>query len=462
MSTIVCLGGGIEGLPILERVKALGHRLVVVDGNPDAPGRKLSQYFIEASCYDAKQTINQLARLAGPSVARDRAWPYDGILCCAIDAPNVAAAVAARFGLPGLTVAQAALSCDKVDQFMQLAKADLPVPPDAALTFYGAVDTPHGLLPLDLNPYNLEKLGDVVIKPADSRGGRGVQLLHLTPDETDEHKAVWDACAYARQFSVSGKLIAEKFLSGPQFSTESLVQDGHVLWTGIALRNYDRLEEYAPHIIEDGFDAPYGEDDFRDQIEILLERACRALGWFQQGGGVVKGDLVLHDNDLYIIELAARLSGGFLSTHGWPLAYGMPFVEYAIRLSLAKSVHVTDDWNASSFVAQRYVFPKPEWIGRKVVYDPKILTHDFPYTTMPRIWIGRVSPTKEYPGQVNVKPYPDIEFASWNFHAGHVIRPVTDHAARLGQAIAVGNTPEQARARASAAVEAMREGLVVE
>src|SRR3990167_2353912 len=87
MSTLVCLGAGIEGLPILERVKALGHRLVVVDGNPDAPGRKLSQFFVEASCYDAKQTINVLARLAGPSVVRARAWPYDGVLCCAIDAP---------------------------------------------------------------------------------------------------------------------------------------------------------------------------------------------------------------------------------------------------------------------------------------------------------------------------------------------------------------------------------------
>ena len=45
---------------------------------------------------------------------------------------------------------------------------------------------------------------------------------------------------------------------------------------------------------------------------------------------------------------------------------------------------------------------------------------------------------------------------------GHVIRPVTDHAARLGQAIAVGATPEQARARASAAVKAMREGIGIE
>jgi len=39
---------------------------------------------------------------------------------------------------------------------------------------------------------------------------------------------------------------------------------------------------------------------------------------------------------------------------------------------------------------------------------------------------------------------------------------VTDHAARLGQAIAVGDTPEQAAQRASAAVEAMREGIVKE
>jgi len=429
MSTLVCLGAGIEGLPILERVKALGHRLVVVDGNPDAPGRKLSQFFVEASCYDAKQTINVLARLAGPSVVRARAWPYDGVLCCAIDAPHVAAAVAARFGLPGLTVEQAALSCDKVDQFMRLAEAGISVPPDAALTFYGAVETPMGTLPLDLNPYTIEKMGDVVIKPADSRGGRGVQLLNLTLDETDEHKAVWDACAYARQFSVSGKLIAEKFLSGPQFSTESLVQDGHVLWTGIALRNYDRLEEYAPHIIEDGFLEPYGDGILEAEINDVIEQACAALHWDNLS---VKGDLVQHEGKIYVIELAARLSGGFLSTHGHPLAWNVPYVDYAIQLALGRRID-PPAWEAVQFVAQRYCFPDKMQIGKIVSRVPELTRLGLPAV-----------------------------FSSWAVKAGHKVPPVTSHPDRLGQAISVGGSPDEAIARASAAVTAMREGIVVE
>jgi hypothetical protein len=36
--------------------------------------------------------------------------------------------------------------------------------------------------------------------------------------------------------------------------------------------------------------------------------------------GPVKGDWIIHDGRLVILELAARLSGGFLSTHGHPLA----------------------------------------------------------------------------------------------------------------------------------------------
>ena len=42
--------------------------------------------------------------------------------------------------------------------------------------------------------------------------------------------------------------------------------------------------------------------------------------------GPIKGDLVIYENKVFIIELAARLSGGFLCTYDIPLAYGVDFV----------------------------------------------------------------------------------------------------------------------------------------
>ena len=52
--------------------------------------------------------------------------------------------------------------------------------------------------------------------------------------------------------------------------------------------------------------------------------------------GVVKGDIVIHDGRPHVIELAARLSGGYLCTHEIPLSTGVDFVGCAIRIALGE------------------------------------------------------------------------------------------------------------------------------
>ena len=49
--TLICLGGNVEAVPIIERAIALGHRAVVVDGDARCPGRSLTDDFVHASCY---------------------------------------------------------------------------------------------------------------------------------------------------------------------------------------------------------------------------------------------------------------------------------------------------------------------------------------------------------------------------------------------------------------------------
>lgn len=397
MSTLICLGGGIEGLPILERAKALGHRLVVVDGNQNAPGMARADVSVVASCYDPIATVDAIHLGYHP----------DGVLCCAVDAPNVAAFVAREFDLPGLTPDQAAMSVNKLEQKAQLRWAGLPVP-----DFHG--------------------WARIVVKPPDSRGARGVKLI-----ETGG--------------------VVEEWLDGPQLSTESIIQDGCVLWTGIAHRNYIRLQEFAPYIIEDGYEEPHGDARLLASVNSVLKRACAALGWYQVGGGTVKGDLILHEGRVVVLELAARLSGGFLATHGHPLAYGVDFVGAAIEMALGNNWPIWPTQPSgfeSSFVCQRYVFPEPGDIGRRVVSVAGIL---LPATTMVVRGAQLEHPTRH-------GSYKSIgaDFATYAIHPGDVIQPVTSHASRWGQATCTGATPEQAQMRAIAAVDAMKKAVVLE
>ena len=61
--------------------------------------------------------------------------------------------------------------------------------------------------------------GPLIVKPVDSRGARGVIRLGAGVDPE------W-AFAAARAESPTGRVMAERFLDGPQVSTESLVIGG--------------------------------------------------------------------------------------------------------------------------------------------------------------------------------------------------------------------------------------------
>ena len=76
--------------------------------------------------------------------------------------------------------------------------------------------------------------------------------------------------------------------------------------------------------------------------------------------GTVKGDIVIHDGEPYVIELAARLSGGFFCTREIPLNTGVDFIGAAIKIALGESVSEAEMTPSRSVpVVQRYSFPKP-------------------------------------------------------------------------------------------------------
>jgi biotin carboxylase len=83
--------------------------------------------------------------------------------------------------------------------------------------------------------------------------------------------------------------------------------------------------------------------------------------------GTVKGDIVVHEGQVYVIELAARLSGGFFCTREIPLNTGVDFVGCAMRVALGETPSVEElTPRYQKNVIQRYAFPKP---GRVVSID---------------------------------------------------------------------------------------------
>jgi biotin carboxylase len=321
---VVFLGGGSDAVPIVARGLAMGVRPIVVDFNADCPARHLGE-FVLASCYDATSTLNALQEIG--------ARP-DGVLCAGVDAPHVAAAVVERYGLPGPDPITAAFSQDKLLQNEVLGEL-VSVP----LTFPGPVAHP----------------GWVVVKPVDSRGGRGVS--RVMPHRLAE------AWATAVRHSPTGRAMVQEWLDGPQLSTESIIQNGEVLFTAIAERNYSRLEEFSPAVIEDGSDMPcpeLGDPDnggFEWQVIQAMRLAAQAIGL---GTGILKGDLVWHNSRPYVVEVAARLSGGGFCSLMTPAVWGVDVVGAAIDQCLGRKPVVPRPY-LRTHVCQRFRFPRRPW-----------------------------------------------------------------------------------------------------
>ncbi|MBE9529359.1 MAG: ATP-grasp domain-containing protein [Proteobacteria bacterium] len=332
--TLLILSGGVEAIKGIEIAKAMGLKVVVVDGNPDAPGRVLADAFIEANIYDPSAVVRMIAAYEG----REK---VDGVITVASDAVRSVAAVAEFLGLPGISKETAFLSTEKFEMKLRFEESSIPVPGFVSI---GSIDELIA---------NVGRWPKAVLKPVDSRGARGVVRIGAEDD------LQW-AYAYSCGFSPSKRLILEEWIEGPQLSTESLVVDGKTYLCGVADRNYSRLPEAYPYVIEDGGETPSRFSPMIDeQLTKLLDSAANALGI---ESGVLKGDIVLNEaegNAPYIIEVATRLSGGFFSTITIPLVYEINIVERAILLSLGQLPPLPERLTPICFQANRFLFLPP-------------------------------------------------------------------------------------------------------
>jgi len=394
--TLLFVGGGIEAVPGIRMAKDMGLRVVVSDYNPQAPGLAVADERILASTYDVEATV-----AAAVDFQRKRG-PIHGVMCLATDVPLTVASVAEVLGLPGIPVESARLAMDKLAMKERFARDGVPIP------WFQEVASAEDLLEV------IRQQGfPLVVKPVDSRGGRGVLQLREGVD------TAW-AFLEARRNSPTGRVMVERFLPGPQVSTESIVLNGKAYTPGFSDRNYEFIERFAPNFIENGGELPsHLPDSVQEQVREIVDQAAASLGI---QNGVVKGDIVVSGGKAHVIELAARLSGGYFCTHEIPLNVGVSTVSAVIRLALGEPVTPADlQPKFMRGVAQRYIFPVP----------------------------GRI---RTIQGVEEARSLPGIEEIIMSARPGDVITRPENSNASAGMVVASAETREKAIALAQKAV----------
>ncbi len=300
---VLILGCSAMQIPALRIAGEMGWRVYAADGNPRAEGRPLCRRFFHVDLKDIEGLIE-----AARSI--EKAEGLDGVFTAGTDFSYAVARVAEALGLPGHSPQAALLATDKVAMRQCFRNAGVPSPDFAEA---GPEDDAAALSAAVPGPW--------VVKPVDSMGARGVVRI-------DEPEGLPEALDTARSYSRSGRALLETYMEGPEFSLDALVEDGKLLPCGLA----DRHIACPPYFIEMGHTIPSSVSP-EEALALwdVMRQGVRALGLTR---GAAKGDVKLTSRGPMVGEIAARLSGGYMSGWTYPASSGIEPTRGALHLAV--------------------------------------------------------------------------------------------------------------------------------
>ena len=330
---ILILGAGLMQGPAIRAAKELGCEVIAVDGNPNAVCAKEADKFFPIDLKDIPALIDLAKSLKENGL--------HGVFTAATDFSVSVAAIAESCSLPGHSLEAARRASDKVLMRECFEKHGVPSPKFTHI-FKNEIDKALQILKQKAIPFPL------TVKPADNMGARGCRLVY---SQDELRPALEDAVNFSR----SGKAIAEEFIDGEEFSLEALVINGEIFLNALA----DRHIFFPPYFVEMGHTIPsIKSKEECDELIRVFFLGIKALGLTN---GAAKGDIFLRKADpqkngkrtACVGEIAARLSGGYMS--GWTVPYssGFDVTKAAVKIALGEPVDELPNSEAARFSAER-------------------------------------------------------------------------------------------------------------
>ncbi|HON56197.1 MAG TPA: alpha-hydroxy-acid oxidizing protein [bacterium] len=325
--TLMIIGAGVMQEPAIKIAQEMGLRTIVTDFNPNAIGLQIADIPIVMSTKDIEGTVR---------VAKSYSeyFKIDGVITVGTDASMTVAAVANALGLPGLKFEVAERATNKVKMRATFKKHKVPSPDF------------QGVWTIEEAVRGARRIGyPLVIKPSDNMGARGVKKIN-------NENELFTAFSEAKSASPSGELIIEQYMSGPELSIDMLVWDNKPLIWGVA----DRIITNEPYFIEIGHTMPSQLDKkIIDEAIAVTLKGAHALGI---NTGAVKGDIKITPDGIKIGELAARLSGGYMSAYTFPYSTDENIIKYAIEIALGIKPYIRK-FNYKRFAIERAIMCPP-------------------------------------------------------------------------------------------------------
>jgi biotin carboxylase len=391
---LLVLGAGPAQLGLLAAARQRGLYVIAVDRDASAPGFRHA---------DRRAIISTEDELGIERLAS--AERVDGLIAPGIDWPvGIAARVAAKLGLPHpLTAESGVLATSKLRQRDRFAEVGIQQPLHE--TCRSVAEAREAA----------ERVGyPCVVKAPDQQGQRGLSVVE-SPEELDE------AAEAALEASRSSSLLVEELVEGREITVNAFSLDGQFY----ALTVTDRhLAEQPAFGVALAHVWPSAQPPL--QIAQAIDAARRAAAALGIANGPTYTQVLVSEEGAFVGELAARLGGG----HDAELcraALGVDLNDAAIAVALGEPLK------------RQQVAPKARVGGACV-----------------RFLVPPVGELREVTGLEEAYALDGILGIRMYRRPGHVFGPLRRGSDRAGAILAVGDSAEDALARADEAADLIR------
>ncbi|MEL7588466.1 MAG: ATP-grasp domain-containing protein [Prolixibacteraceae bacterium] len=307
MKKLFIIGAGEMQVPIIKKAKEMGVFCIVSDFDPKAPGFELADLKLNISTLDFENTLTAAIQ-----------FKADGILTTSDYPVRTVAYVCEKIGLKGLSRYSAEACTNKYLQRTSVSASGIHMPKCYSLSSAE-----------EINNYLNDLVFPLIVKPIDSSASRGVSKA-INKEE------FFTAFHHALNYSVEKKVIVEEFVEGPEYSVESLTQNGETHTIAITQKSThgsdNRYFVESRHIVPADITATQ-----EGEIQLYAKKVIEAL---KIDNCATHLEIKLSSKGPVMIEIGARLGGDYITSDLVPLATGVDMLKNVIKIALNEKIDV--------------------------------------------------------------------------------------------------------------------------
>lgn len=305
------LGASVLQIPAIIQAKEMGLFVIAVDMNPNAEGFLYADKKVIVSTTDTENVLKE---------AKNN--KIDGIMTIASDRPMITIAkVAKELNLHGIDERTAINATNKAKMRDALKHYGVPIP------LYFKVDNYDQYKDAVNEIVNMNY--KCIVKPADNSGSRGVSLISKY-----DNKELEKSYNYCKNCSISGEIVVEEYMEGPEVSVETMSIDG----VCNVIQITDKITTGTPYFVEMVHSQPSSLNiDVIHEIQKVAVKANKAIGI---KNGPSHTEIKVTKDGPKIVEIGARLGGDNITSHLVPYSTGVNMVAACIQSALGKEVDI--------------------------------------------------------------------------------------------------------------------------